>query len=117
MEEHIIYYNGGHTIYELGKRDIERFISMYLFPMAITPPLAILYLKEKHALIINSISDYILKNTVTKADSPITRDELYEIIFKALKVYEINIGEIRAYDEQEVLDWKDSYLNNNGVTR
>lgn len=105
-ENKILHYDGGHNIYELEKKDIERFISMFLFPISTMPPLAVLYLKQKNFLLLQYISEYILKNNETSASKPLTRDELIDIIYKALIENGVNIKEIRSFNEQEVIDWK-----------
>lgn len=100
-----IYLTNIHKTYLLTSTDIERFIVMYLFPLEIIPPLAIVYLKEKHRHILEYLSEYILINNSSSEEAPINKEELGEIISKAIIETGINVGNLRKYDDEKVIEW------------
>lgn len=105
-----IYLTNTHKVYQLTSIDIQRFISMYMFPIEIIPPIAAVYLKEKHADVLQYLSEYILYNFSAPLDQPINKNELFNIIGKTITDTSTNIRELQEYDSDEVNEWHNAKL-------
>lgn len=105
-----IYLTNTHKTYLLTSTDIVRFIAMYLFPLEIIPPLVIVYLKEKHSHILEYLSEYILINNSSSEEVPLNKEQLGDIISKAIIETGINVESLRKYDDEKVIEWHSTRL-------
>lgn len=103
-----IYYINAGSIYPLTSIDIQRFIATSIFPIAMFPPIVIVYLKEKNARVLQSLSEYILFNYSGTPEEPIDRDKLFSIIGEAIVKTGISISDLQVYSNEEFQEWFDA---------
>lgn len=96
----------GYTNYKMmGAMELENFISKQLFPIGVVPTGVISYLKQKHLREIKYIRDYVLSHISCSKESPAQISQLKDGIKMALIESNIDVNELRSFDEEEVKDW------------
>lgn len=106
---------GDYGFRTMNAPQLEQFIANQLFPIGSVPTGVINYLTEKNFLTIKYISNYIFSNIYTSKDNPTKISNLKTSITEALSKANININELRAFDENEVINWK--IAKNNGESK
>lgn len=105
-----MYFINANSIYPLKSIDIQRFISMRIFPVPMFAPIVSVYLKEKNARVLQAISEYILYNYSAPPEHPISREELFNIIGEAISKTGINISDLQTYSKEEFQQWYEWYV-------
>lgn len=96
----------------MGAPQLEQFIVKQLFPIGSVPTGVISYLQQKNLRTIKYISDYIFSNVPNSKENPTQISRLKNAIKEALLKENIDINELRTFDENEVINWK--IAKNNG---
>lgn len=89
----------------MGIPELENFISKQLFPIGIVPGGVISYLRQKHLGEIKYIRDYVLSCVPCSKEHPTQISQLKDGIKMALIEGNIDVNELRSFDEEEVQDW------------
>lgn len=95
----------------MSNAELENFISNQLFPIGIVPGGAIEYLKSQHLRTIKYIGEYIITHMPCSKEHPAQISQLKDAIKMALIEGNIDIAELREFDETEVYEWKNAKEN------
>lgn len=97
---------GNSSLKMMSDAELDDFISKQLFPMGIVPGGVINYLKVKHLRKVKYIRDYVLTHVPSSKERPARISQLKDSIDMALIEDNIDIDELRYFDEEEVREWK-----------
>lgn len=95
----------------IGAPQLEQFIVNQLFPIGSVPTGVISYLQQKNLRTIKYISNYIFSNISTSKESPTQISKLKNAIKEALLKENIDINELRTFDENDVINWTNAKTN------
>lgn len=96
-------FNGDCGYRMMGNVELENFISKQLFPIGVVPTEVINYLKQKHLREIKYIRDYVLSHVSCSKENPIQLSQIKDSIKMALIEANIDIKELRTFNEEEFM--------------